>query len=119
MFDAIRREYPDDEWLTSLSCSRQCLVEQETKKSHESDSEVDALLYTQLCDKADIIRKKCALGVSGRKLRPQFRSINELRHKVAHANNYAMTLQDAEELSSTVQTLLELRSKIEGYNRSA
>lgn len=86
MADAIRRQYPTaDDWLVRLSCGRRKKVREEIESSLENDSEVDALLFTQISDKADIIRKSWDLGESQRRLKEHFRRIGKLRDKLAHA----------------------------------
>lgn len=116
MSAAIRSEYPtDDGWLCHLSCGRRKKVRKEIEKSHENDSDVDALLFTQISDKGTILRKSKSwdLGESGGKLEEHFSRIRDLRDKLAHANDYATTLDDANEVCRTVQKLLELRRMIE------
>lgn len=116
MSAAIRSEYPtDDGWQFRLSCGRRKKVRKEIEKSHENDSDVDALLFTQISDKGTILRKSKSwdLGESGGKLEEHFSRIRDLRDKLAHANDYATTLDDANEVCRTVQKLLELRRMIE------
>ena len=114
MVDAIRRMCAtDDAWLRHLSCGRRKKVKKEIEESHKNDSDVDALLYTQICDKGDILRKRCNLGESMGKLKKQFRDIQGLRDRLAHANQYASTRSNAESVSRTVEKLLELRRRIE------
>ena len=111
---AIRRMFPsDDAWLKHLSCGRRKDVKEKIEESHKNDSNVDALLCTQISDKGDILRKSCDLGESKRKLKAQFKDIRKLRDRLAHANEYASTRSNAESVSRTVETLLELRHGIE------
>ena len=110
MFDAIKAIcQTDEEWLNLLSPGGQDKVWKEIKKSQKNDSEVDALLYTQICDKGEILRKRRALDGRRRSLR----DIQKLRDQLAHANIYATTFEAAGKVGSTVRTLLELRRKIE------
>ena len=63
MSDAIRSRYPtDDDWLGLLSCGRREKVREEIERSRRNDSEVDALLFTQISDKATIVRKSWDIG---------------------------------------------------------
>lgn len=58
MTNAIRREFGHaDSWLERLARDRRLQIEEEMRKSQEGDSFVDSLLFTQLADKATIIRK--------------------------------------------------------------
>jgi len=110
---AIRSRYPtDDDWLDRLSDGRRDKVRKKIKSSRENDSEVDALLFTQISDKATIVRKSWDLGESQRQLKEHFKRIRKLRDKLAHANDYAATLDDAIDVCRTVRKLLELQRTI-------
>ena len=117
MSAAIRSKYPTgDGWLCHLSPGRRTMVRANIEESHENDSDVDALLFTQISDKGTILLRKFKswdLGESQGELRGHFSQIRKLRDKLAHANDYATTLEDANEVCRTVQTLLELRRRIE------
>ena len=114
MFDTIRRMHPNgDAWLALLSSGRRKKVKDKIESSRENDSDVDALLYTEISDKGTILRKSCDLGESQRQLKEHFKKIRKLRDKLAHASNYATTLEDAYGLCRTVQKVLELRRKVE------
>lgn len=116
MAAAIRSQYPTaEDWLVRLSCGRRKKVREEIESSRENDSEVDALLFTQISDKATIIRKSCDLGESQRRLREHFGRIGKLRDKLAHANEYAGTLDDAIGVCRSVQKLLELQRTISNH----
>ena len=109
MFDAIKRKYPTGEdWLTLLKPGRQDQVRETIKKSHESDSDVDALLCTQFCDKATILQECFRLEGSKHLLG----RIERLRNKVAHANNYVSRRDDANKACRTVKGLIALREEI-------
>lgn len=113
MSAAIRSRYPtDDDWLALLSAERRKKVEKRIESSRENDSEVDALLFTQISDKTTIVRKSWDLGESQRQLKEHFKRIRKLRDKLAHANDYATTLDDAIDVCRTVRKLLELQRTI-------
>ena len=116
MSAAIRSEYPaGDGWLVHLSSGRRGKLRQEIESSHENDSEVDDLLFTQISDKATILRKSWDLGESQKQLKEHFRRIRKLRDKLAHANEYAATLDDAISVCHTVRKLLELQRTISSH----
>ena len=109
MFAAIKSKYPTGEdWLALLKSGRQDKVRKAIKKSHKSDSDVDALLYTQFCDKATILQECFGLESSKRLLG----RIERLRNKVAHANNYVTRRKDANKTCRTVKGLIALRKDI-------
>ena len=67
MFEAIKSKYPaGEDWLAQLTPGRRENVSKEIKKAHKSDSDVDALLYTQFCDKTAILKKCFGLEKSKR-----------------------------------------------------
>jgi len=113
MSAAIRSRYPtDDDWLDRLSDGRREKVRERIESSRENDSEVDALVFTQISDKATIVRKSWDLGESQKQLKEHFKRIRKLRDKLAHANDYATTLDDAIDVCRTVRKLLELQRRI-------
>ena len=113
MSAAIRSKYPTgDDWLSHLSNGRRTKVWKKFESSRENDSEVDALLFTEISDKATIIRKSWDLGESQKQLKEHFKRIRKLRDKLAHANDYATTLDDAIGVCRTVRKLLELQRTI-------
>lgn len=109
MFDAIKRKYPvGEDWMGLLNSDRQGKVGEAMKASHESNSDIDALLYTQFCDKATILQKCYCVEGTKRLLG----RIERLRNKVAHANNYVSRRHDADKACRTVKGLIALRAKI-------
>lgn len=58
MTKAIGRSFPtDDDWKSPLNDRRSEKVDSEITLSHRRDKFVDALLFTQFCDKVEILRK--------------------------------------------------------------
>ena len=113
MFDAIKSEYPTGvDWLTILGSERQEEVRKAIQRSQEHEGDVDALLYTQICDKATILRDRFAFRGSNKQVKRLFGRIERLRNKVAHANNYVSCRQDAIKASGTVNGLIALRAEI-------
>lgn len=61
-------------------------------KAAATDGVVDALLYTQFCDKRDILLKSRLIAREHRvRFSLNMRAIEDLRNAVAHANEYADT----------------------------
>lgn len=113
MFDAIKSEYPTGvDWLTTLGSERQGEVRKAIQRSQEHEGDVDALLYTQICDKATILRDRFSFRGSKKQVKRLFGRIERLRNKVAHANNYVSRRQDAIKASGTVKGLIALRAEI-------
>jgi hypothetical protein len=113
MMDAIRRIFPNDsDWMHSLTEDRRSKIASEVEKSKRADGFVEKLLFTQFCDKSDIIRKCLSLRQSKKQLKDQLREIEKLRNSLAHANNYASTPPQAKSVCALVRTLLVLRQEI-------
>jgi hypothetical protein len=115
MAEAIRRMFPlSGDWMPLLSETRQSKIHEEIQKSKESDSFVDPLLFTQFADKRTIIAKLCQISGSKSALQVRLKQIENLRDKVAHANEYAATPEQARKVCALVRDLLILREEIAG-----
>lgn len=102
--EAIRREFPDgEEWMDRLTAGRQKKVKQLIAQSRADDAFVDALLFTQFCDKADIIRKSPTFEGGG--FRADMKRAQALRDSLAHSNHYADTREEALQLCNTVRAI--------------
>jgi CBS domain-containing protein len=113
MTSAIRREFGRAEsWLERLTPDLQSLLQAEIKKAHEDDSFVDSLLFTQLADKATIIRKNPNSPFEPSTFKSEFFKIQELRNQLAHAKEYALTLQAASRVCETVRLIDEWSSRL-------
>lgn len=113
MFEAIKRGCANDEdWKTHLSEGRQKKIEEEIAQSHEGDGFVDALLFTQFCDKSDILTKGFQLPESKAAFRNKLNQIQALRDNLAHANEYAASPDQARHVCAVVRDLLALRETI-------
>lgn len=118
MYEAIRRHFAKrDDWTKILKCHRLRKAETEHLKQCERGSNVDLLLCTQFCDKREILIESFDFGIGKRKLRKKFRAIEQVRDDLAHANNYAMSFEQAEQLCATLMTLGELRQQINSFAR--
>jgi dTDP-4-dehydrorhamnose reductase len=84
----------------------------EIEKSKKADGFVDALLFTQFCDKGDIIRKSLRFSCSATALKRKFWELQKLRDHLAHANDYAGTPAEAKHVCALVRVLLALRTEI-------
>ncbi len=115
MAGAIRKKYTvDKDWLRLLGKCRREKINGEVEESKKQDGFVDKLLFTQFCDKVDILTKSPFFpsSLSKTKMRHQLKEIEELRNKVAHANDYATTQTKAQRVCSVVRNLLDLRKEI-------
>jgi hypothetical protein len=115
MAEAIKRTFSaNPDWMPLLSKDRQAKIDEEIRKSKDSDAFVDPLLFTQFADKRTIITKTCQIGESRSALGGRLKTIENLRDKVAHANEYAATPKQARNVCAVVRDLLALRKQIAG-----
>ena len=118
MYETIKRHFGNrDDWTKHLNACRLSRAKEEFRKRQERGSEVDLLLCTQFCDKRDILIESFDFAIGKRKLEKRFRAIEEIRNDLAHANNYAMTFEQAQLLRATLQNLGELRTQIHSLAR--
>jgi len=102
--DAVRSEFPAGEgWLERLTPGRRAKVTQTIAQAQAGDAFVDALLFTQFCDKADIVRKADGFAVLG--FREDMKRAQKLRDNLSHSNHYADTREEALQLCVTVRTI--------------
>jgi hypothetical protein len=113
MADAIRSGYGSStEWAHHLSEDRRGKIEEQAAASRAANSYVDHLLFTQFCDKRDIIAKALPKQISKTRFREDLKKLEKLRDNLAHANEYAATREAARDLSGTVRTLLDRQEEI-------
>ena len=114
MSEAIETYFPTPEdWLPFLSEGRQKKLQQEIDKSKDEDGFVNELLFTQFCDKRDILTRMPCFSSRKKDLCNRLKEIQNLRDSVAHANNYAATPDAQRKVCVVVRNLLELREEFE------
>jgi CBS domain-containing protein len=109
----IRQKHPeDDDWLKHLAETRQRKLQVEMTKAKTEDTYVDMLLFTQFCDKREIVK---LLFPDDRRetLGKVLVDIERLRDSVAHANEYASSRGQAESVCEVVRGLLDLRNELQ------
>jgi hypothetical protein len=102
MAAAIRARFREDEWLVLLGDRREC-VEREWEKQKASGLEIDRIAATQFADKRQILVKSGLIRCSRSRAEREFRSIENLRNGLAHANNYASTREGARKTIAAVR----------------
>ena len=117
MYEAINRHFGKrEDWTKHLDKCRLCSAKDKFHDQRKRGSDVDLLLCTQFCDKRDILIKSFDLaqmtGIGKKTLGKQFRAIENVRNNLAHASNYAMSFEEAEQLRATLRNLRELRSHL-------
>ncbi len=112
MSNVIRGRFPCDRWMRYLTCSRRQKLDRQIEKSQAGDHDdfVESLLFTQFCDKRDVLVKSRTLQhrFSNNEALKKLKRIGDLRDQLAHANDYATS-----EIGEVVMTLLDLRRCLE------
>jgi hypothetical protein len=117
MSEVIERAYPNDgDWKRLLSDDRQKKNNKEIEQSHRNDSFVDALLFTQFSDKSEILLEGFQLPESKNALE-KLKQIRLLRNKLAHANEYAASPEQAQRVCAVVRDLLKLAEDVRKIGR--
>jgi hypothetical protein len=105
MADAIRRVHKNTEWITKLAPQRVTKIDEEMKQSKLNDCFVDPLLFAQFGDKVTIVRKSEALVDSKTKFEKDMKSAQDLRNRLAHANEFASTRVAAADVCRTIRAI--------------
>ncbi|MEP3890067.1 MAG: hypothetical protein ABJN69_06340 [Hellea sp.] len=100
------------DWISLISAGRQKKVKDLISESLVEDAYVDPLLFTQLCDKFDIIQKAKVLELSKVAFNKKAKPIKKLRDDLAHANEFANSPKSAANTSETVNVIIEFRNEL-------
>lgn len=114
MSNLIRRAFPkEDDWMKLLTQTRIEEIGEQKSQSRAGDSFVDTLLFTQFCDKKEIVKRVFPETRSKRALDRSLKEIQELRDNVAHANECATSPKHAKNVCRIVRELLDLRKELQ------
>ncbi|WP_374012004.1 CBS domain-containing protein [Pseudoxanthomonas koreensis] len=106
MAEVISARFADPkDWLSLLKADRCSKVVEVMVRAKRDNSQVDPLLYTQFCDKREIVEKLMGdreAGVSRSRFKRTFEEIEKLRNNLAHANELSAT-------ASTCKLVTEMR----------
>lgn len=118
MTDAILREDPEQaRWRTLMSAKRRLDMEDRISKARSKGGIVNELLFTEFCDKREILRKSVFYEHPRRNwLAQALKRIEELRNKLAHANDYAESDEKAADVCRVVRDILEAHRVISEAN---
>ncbi len=124
MMEVIAASFEGDTWIGLLSSGRQKELDLALQKATVEHNQVDSLLYTQFCDKADILRKQGELdkwGVRKADWKADFRGIQSLRDQLAHGNDFAVSANDfavsaeaARKVCALVRTMDDWLARLDG-----
>lgn len=108
MADVIANSFEGDSWSMYLSERRRGHLDHMLQQAITEKNQVDPLLYTQFCDKADIVRKHCdpaRWGVRRADCERDFSDIQKLRNHLAHGNDFATSPTAARGVCALVRTM--------------
>ena len=110
----IEAEWRDDTtgWLELLSGGRRAKILDEMNTAKQKDGFVSEIVFTQISDKATIIRKKKLVPGSGKQLQRDFNEIRDLRDHLAHANYYAETPEAARQVCQVVRKIRRIQADL-------
>ncbi len=115
MADRIEQEWDTDNgagWLEALGEDRRRKIEKAIDGARAADGFVSEIAFSQLADKATIMRKNRLIAGSATSLKHDFNAIVELRDYIAHASHYAETPRMARKVCSTVRTILRIQKEL-------
>lgn len=113
MTDFIKATLPKEKmWMALLKPTRLEKIQQQVAIAQNKDAFVDTLLYTQFCDKAEILKQSISVDMSARAFDRLLRHLEDLRNSLAHANEYAQSPDQAKHVCGLVRELVKIRSEI-------
>lgn len=116
MAATIQRHWPQtDGWLALLKEHRQQKLNEEISIAKERDVFVDAIAFTQFCDKTDLIREAQILPTPECGSKGKLKNIQKLRDNLAHANSYADTPKEARKVCEVVRSIYKLKEELLGF----
>ena len=104
--EATRNKYSTAQWMAILKPPRRKKVQRASQEARKSDAFVAEILYAEFADKLEIARKFTNLSKSNKE------SMVTLRHKLAHASDYALTTELALKTCSTVAQIVKFEKEL-------
>ena len=93
----------DVEWLIHLGQQRRECVEAKWQELQAKNLAIDQINATQFADKRQILLKSGLLKCSRTQAEKEFGAIERLRNNLAHASDYALTLDRGQETIATIK----------------
>ena len=113
LIEAIRRRYPEEEqWLSLLPPALRDKIRNAIRSGRAEDNFVHGLYSTNLHHKLIIVQHVPCFDYGGECLATELRAIRLLRNKIAHADNFALTQEQAREACRVARNLLALHRQI-------
>ena len=115
MAQRIEKEWHGDDrtgWLELLSVKRRAGIVEAISEARRKDGFVSEIAFSQLSDKATILRKKRLITGGTLSLDRDFKAIQKLRNDIAHANYYAESPKAAREACAVVRKILGIKDEL-------
>ena len=93
----------DYDWLIHLGQQRRTCVEAKWEELQSKNLAIDQINATQFADKRQILLKSGLLKCSRTQAEKEFGAIERLRNNLAHASDYALTLDRGQEAIATIK----------------
>ena len=108
--ETIKREFQRSEWKALLNKTRLEALVKSIDRATEGGVRIhDEVLYTELCDKLDIVRELPSVKLT----KQAKRRLVKLRDRLAHANVFAESESCAWEACRAVQDASSLRQSLQ------
>lgn len=117
MAELISALFDGDSWRSLLSPGRQQKLGQMLQQATDQNNQVNSLLYTQFCDKADILRKQAEMDKWGARRadwKTDFTDIQTLRNHLAHGNEFAVSADAARKVCALVRAMDDWLARFNG-----
>lgn len=113
MSGRIEALYSDPQnWMDILSDKRKQDLSSKIRASKAGEGFVNAILFTQFCDKRDIISKSGLFQEFDKTFTSDLHKIEKIRNALAHGNHYADTPDSARHLCLMVQRIDHWTSRL-------
>lgn len=109
MAEVIASVLPDGSWRRYLSEGRQQKLDSQWASARSEGNQMAPILYTQFCDKANLIRElRDPLGlnsVPAADIRRDLSQLEKLRNHLAHGNEFAASRAEAAAVCGLIHTM--------------
>lgn len=97
------RDVADEKWLIHLGQQRRRCVEARWQELQAKNLAIDQINATEFSDKRRVLLKSGLLKCSRTRAEKEFGAIEQLRNNLAHASDYALTLDTGQEAITTIK----------------
>jgi hypothetical protein len=103
----------DQDWINCLKENRRQKIETQWDMLQQGNLAIDRITAAEFCDKREACLKLGAFPDQEKQVKEQLERIEKLRNSVAHAGDYAITLENAQKVSETIRFALKLIKQLQ------